>query len=435
MMNVDTEREKLFNEVWKEPMITVAKRYGLSDNGLRKRCTKLEIPLPPVGHWAKLQAGKESTPQPKLSTLKLTQQKMFDKETKQYQIIELIDVENKSSKELKEIDGIELLTPESKERFLKWCSNIQVPKRIDNYNPLIIEYQNEIEYRRSRDEEHKFRDIFKYFFSMMMKQSKIQYRNNKAVLSISVSDKEANRAFRIMDTLINLINELDGKVTVESGEKDNAFFRLFKHTFTFQMTEIMVKRRSLLSNCPDENIAVDFRPLYEKVPSGLFKIEFRELISDREGNKTEKTLSFEDSIDVPIEKQLGQVFMVLFKAVNEAKIARYIDEREYEKKEKEQQCLREIEEENRKKLRQIEEQNRRKQHLVQNIEQQMEGWFKSQKLRKYAEQIEEYAATSSDETTKELLTIDISIVRNRAEDCDPVTDIINEVKAITSLNG
>ena len=34
-MKADDERTKLFDEVWNEPMTIVAKRYGVSDNGLR----------------------------------------------------------------------------------------------------------------------------------------------------------------------------------------------------------------------------------------------------------------------------------------------------------------------------------------------------------------------------------------------------------------
>jgi len=52
------EREALYQEVWKEPVRTVAVRYNISDVGLRKICTKLGVPLPPLGYWAKLQAGK-----------------------------------------------------------------------------------------------------------------------------------------------------------------------------------------------------------------------------------------------------------------------------------------------------------------------------------------------------------------------------------------
>jgi hypothetical protein len=38
-------------------MTKLAPRYGLSDNGLRKVCVSLEIPVPPRGYWAKLAAG------------------------------------------------------------------------------------------------------------------------------------------------------------------------------------------------------------------------------------------------------------------------------------------------------------------------------------------------------------------------------------------
>ncbi|MFQ5480941.1 MAG: hypothetical protein ACE5DW_06655, partial [Thermodesulfobacteriota bacterium] len=39
-------------------MTKLAKKYGLSDVGLRKRCVKFNIPLPGAGYWAKKQWGK-----------------------------------------------------------------------------------------------------------------------------------------------------------------------------------------------------------------------------------------------------------------------------------------------------------------------------------------------------------------------------------------
>jgi integrase len=50
-------REKLYKEVWAEPMTAVAKRYGVSDVALGKACVRLQIPKPPKGHWAKQKAG------------------------------------------------------------------------------------------------------------------------------------------------------------------------------------------------------------------------------------------------------------------------------------------------------------------------------------------------------------------------------------------
>lgn len=56
-MEIIFERASLYEEVWSKPMTKLAKKYGLSDSGLRLICRVLNIPLPRQGHWAKLAAG------------------------------------------------------------------------------------------------------------------------------------------------------------------------------------------------------------------------------------------------------------------------------------------------------------------------------------------------------------------------------------------
>ncbi len=51
-------REQLYELVWITPMIQLAKKYDISDNGLRKICKGMDIPLPEQGHWQKVQYGK-----------------------------------------------------------------------------------------------------------------------------------------------------------------------------------------------------------------------------------------------------------------------------------------------------------------------------------------------------------------------------------------
>jgi hypothetical protein len=53
------DRQKLYDEVWSDPVSIVAQRYGLSDVGLAKICRKLRIPLPGRGYWAKVKVGKK----------------------------------------------------------------------------------------------------------------------------------------------------------------------------------------------------------------------------------------------------------------------------------------------------------------------------------------------------------------------------------------
>ena len=60
------EREKFYEEVWKEPVLVVANRYGVSNVALAKTCRKLVVPLPPRGYWARIRAGRKPPPRPPL---------------------------------------------------------------------------------------------------------------------------------------------------------------------------------------------------------------------------------------------------------------------------------------------------------------------------------------------------------------------------------
>jgi hypothetical protein len=62
-------REKIYQEIWAEPIQHVAKRYNLSDVGLAKVCKKLNIPRPGRGYWAIKAAGKTTPRQPPLPDL------------------------------------------------------------------------------------------------------------------------------------------------------------------------------------------------------------------------------------------------------------------------------------------------------------------------------------------------------------------------------
>ena len=50
-------RDVLYEEVWSVPLWTLCEKYCLSDNGLRKVCRRLNVPVPPRGYWAKVEAG------------------------------------------------------------------------------------------------------------------------------------------------------------------------------------------------------------------------------------------------------------------------------------------------------------------------------------------------------------------------------------------
>jgi hypothetical protein len=57
-------REDLYRQVWETPVLRLGERYGISGNGLKKMCDRLQVPYPPLGYWAKLRAGKSVTATP-----------------------------------------------------------------------------------------------------------------------------------------------------------------------------------------------------------------------------------------------------------------------------------------------------------------------------------------------------------------------------------
>lgn len=52
-------REEFYEKVWSRPLTHLAKEFALSDVALHKICRKHDIPTPPLGWWAKQQAGKQ----------------------------------------------------------------------------------------------------------------------------------------------------------------------------------------------------------------------------------------------------------------------------------------------------------------------------------------------------------------------------------------
>jgi hypothetical protein len=62
-------RLQIYEEIWSEPMLHVAKRYSISDVGLAKVCKKLNVPRPGLGYGAKKAAGKPIPKRPPLPEL------------------------------------------------------------------------------------------------------------------------------------------------------------------------------------------------------------------------------------------------------------------------------------------------------------------------------------------------------------------------------
>ena len=66
----EAERAEIYELVWSKPVHIACHELGLSDQGLQKKCKRLNIPTPPRGYWQKKQNGVKGarrTPLPPMS--------------------------------------------------------------------------------------------------------------------------------------------------------------------------------------------------------------------------------------------------------------------------------------------------------------------------------------------------------------------------------
>ncbi len=429
-------RTTLYEEVWTEPMTAVAKKYDMSDSGLRKRCKALNIPLPPSGYWAKVKAGKPVSERPPLPPyveiiLRNGQNNTDDAgeiHLKDKKIsIELLDLEVLSIEELEMMHGFDLFTPGSLEIFSDWCKKIVVPGRINTYDDLISKHKLELEYRDMRDKEYPFRDDY----TMIQKSNmKIKNRNNEPVLPIEVSNKLQSRSYRIIDTIIKSFRILKANFTVDqSVREDNISLTLLKTKVTFDMREGKIKRRHLI----DQTEIHDLRPSYEAVFDGNLTFDLK-LFGTEYGYNTQKNrerfFSYMDSEENPLEKQISTIILEVYEECCNNEILYQLDR----KKEsvKYDQLQKELQDEEKAKNLAKQEKIRqaRKEALVKSIEEHADNWFKHEKLLKYADDLEIQLEMIEDSETIQLIEKYIQLVRVTADKLNPLSHIIHEMNAI-----
>ena len=136
MIKIRYERQKLYEQIWKEPMTKVAERYNVSSSALCRTCKKLNIPLPGPGYWNKVYAG----------------QKMSVKElppSKGPGFIEYEIWQERPPRKSKSSEGVlSFLNNEKKKEIEDFCAGIFVPIELDNPHHIIQKTINDELYRK-----------------------------------------------------------------------------------------------------------------------------------------------------------------------------------------------------------------------------------------------------------------------------------------------
>ena len=186
MEEIKLTRQELYDLVWSEPLSRLARKYKISDNGLRKICKRMSIPLPILGYWQKAQYKK--------TVLKIKLPKVFKGEDR----ITLCYRDSEGNY-VKKVESPSLLLKKEIQNDLKLP--LKVPERLTNPDPIIIKAQNtlQIEKRKSYN--------FNGFVETVPGE-----------LHIRVTPTNVGRALRFMDAFIKLLRTRNNDVILKNGK-------------------------------------------------------------------------------------------------------------------------------------------------------------------------------------------------------------------------
>ena len=185
MERISFTRKEIYDLVWKEPRTTLAKRYKISDNGLRKICIKNSIPLPPIGYWQKLKYKKIVPKRPKLKKVEIEESITLCYRNCDGEISGIISNPLKELK--KEIESDHNLS-------------LKVPKRLSNPDPLIKELKF---YLQDKGNSHgRYSGVVESY---------------GYVLKVRLSSSIIPRALRIYDTFIKLAKARNHTIEVRNN--------------------------------------------------------------------------------------------------------------------------------------------------------------------------------------------------------------------------
>lgn len=325
------QREKLYEEVWAEPVSTVAKRYGISGVAIAKKCRKLEVPLPPRGYWAKIQAGRKIPRRPLPS---------FRGDTTITSSIWVIEEPVQTEAERIVESELNVTIP----------SPVPVPEELRRPHPLVEQTRT------------TYRGLKPYDNGV------IWCRQN--VLDLRVSPACLSRALRIYDGLIKAMEALGWQTNLHGQEKDNTSVTVLGQTIQFGIEEDIGRTEHVPT--PQEERKKARGEYFRKIrwdyhPTGKLRVRIKEY-----GNGFRK--SWSDTPRHRVEERLETVIkeIGLYAA---RKLARH---RESERKAREKEAIRCH-------LAEFQAQRDAAKRRIAQLETDAGAWQKSQLVRAFVE--------------------------------------------------
>jgi hypothetical protein len=184
MRKITFNRHELYKLVWSQPMTTFAKEYGVSASTIRKICREMDVPIPNMGHWQKIQYGKS----PIVIELPLNYA------GNQNYTLEIREMPNR--------DGASLSVQQKLQQEIENSPELtfSVPSKLKQPDILIIKAKEGYPSQR-----------------YIRSGGDCLRTTNDALLDITVAPKNINRALIFMDSVIKLLRTRGHDVIINSN--------------------------------------------------------------------------------------------------------------------------------------------------------------------------------------------------------------------------
>lgn len=374
------DRQTLYEEVWADPVIIVAKRYGLSDVGLAKICKKLAIPLPSRGYWAKVKAGKTmgKVALPKLAPSKESFVRL--------------------AKPAPEIAEAKQVTRKLAHVVREQARNITVPSELADPHPLVKAAEKRLKQRDGWTNDSGLRSA------------------PSEVLNIEVTRLSLDRALLIADTLLKELGKrgitanIDAQKSITLLDIEGIFvsFSLTEHVSRSPHietpSETRARKRYWSRAAWDTSMKSPAIPQFDYQPTGILKITANRWPS-RSWKDTERTT---------LENRLSEVIAGIYKLASEIRTKNEAEARRQEARRiaTEQYVF-----------------------LVQRYEDELskfkalefgaENWKRANQLREYIDAVERHAIANGGLTPEKVTWLEWA--RAKADWIDPLISVCDPI--------
>jgi hypothetical protein len=359
-------REELYREVWQEPMLKLAKKYGISSVMLGKVCRKLSIPVPVRGYWSRKAHGYHDTikPLPKIKDVPVVQRFKFpDPNPKEPTMPEPEPTDDEYLR-IKEVESRAIaIDPEAR------------------LHPLARATAKSFRQRKPHD------------------KGLVSTQRDPEALDLTISKASFDRAIRILNAVVTGLEREGFPVSIDK-ESRSPFTTIFRQKVAFDLTEKY--RQFKLSEAERKYDFLSPRMRYE--PSGILEFRVGPPSWGRSGIRDGKKVRLETEISALIGA-----------CMREARNSAIQEEKRRQEEIKRHQ--RELE------LQELAEQIRAEEKQVATLDSWVTSWLRANQCREFIAALEgTWSRAGHDLSAESEKGKRIAWMRQQADRLDPLID-------------